>query len=138
MKKGELDLSRQIISIPHLEKDQVIIAKVILNSFCLRRNYWFRQREVFEDARWRIDFSEDVAVVRDYPEVTILDCLDDLVEIANAEIIDIGVESPLLGRFHHLVEEVCSLATNTQSNRWNYFPDLFQGIYGQIEAIAAD
>ena len=138
MKKGELDFSRQIISIPHLEKDQVIIAKIILNSFCLRCNYWFRQCEVLEDARWHIDLSEDVPVVRDDSQVTIFNRFHDLLEISDTKIIDNAVESPLPGRFHHLLEEVRLLTTNTQSDRWNYLPHLLEGRYRQVEAVSVD
>ena len=89
---------------------------------CFRRNHRFRQRQIFKDSSWRIDFSEDVAVVWDDSEVTILDCLDDLLEIAHAEVIDISVESPLSGRFHYFLEKICSLAANSQPDGWNCFP----------------
>jgi hypothetical protein len=126
MRKGELDFLGEIVRIPDLEKDQVIVAEIVLNAPCFRGNHWFRERQVFEDARGRIDFSEEVAVVRDNPEVATLDCLDDLFEIASAEIIDISVESSLPGRFHHFLEEACSLTANTQPGRWNCFPHLLQ------------
>jgi len=55
------------------------------------------------------DFSEEYCGGWDNPEVTILDRLAISFEIASAEIIDISVKSPLPGRFHHFLEEVCSL-----------------------------
>src|SRR6266496_424627 len=124
MRKSELDFSREIVGIPELEKDQVIVAEIVLNALCFWGNHRFRERQVFEDARRRIDFSEDVTVVGDNPEVTTLDCIDDLFEIANAEIIDTSVESSSLGRFHHFLKEVCSLTAHTQPGRRNCFPHL--------------
>src|SRR5436190_7027128 len=129
MEKGELDFSRQIVGISNVEKDELIIAKVIPNSFRPWGNYRFRKRKIFEDTRWRVDFSEDVAVVRDYPEVTILDRLHDLLEISPAEIIDNALESPFLGGFHNLFEEVCPFTTNTQSCGRNYLPHPLQRFY---------
>src|SRR5262249_21886035 len=114
--KGEFDFSREIIGIPNFEKNQIVIAKIILNALGLRGNHRFRQREVFEDARWRIYFSENVMVVRNYPEVTIFNSLNNRSEIPDAEIINNAVEPALLGRLHHFLEEVCSLTTNTQSD----------------------
>src|SRR6266487_1902628 len=123
MRKSELDFSREIVGIPELEKDQVIVAEIVLNALRFRGNHRFRERQVFEDARRRIDFSEDIAVVGNNPKITILDCLDDLFEIARPEVIDVSVESPLLGRSHHFLEEGGSLAANLQPDGWDCLSD---------------
>ena len=97
MRVGELNFAGEIVCIPELEKDDVIVAEIVLNTFRFRRYHWFRERQIFKDPRWRVDFSEDVAVVWDDAEVTVLNCLDNTLEIAHAEIIDISIESPLAG-----------------------------------------
>src|ERR1700746_604137 len=104
MKISEFDFTSEIVRIPDLEKNEIIVVEIVLNALRFRRDHGLRKREVFEDTRWRIDFSKDVAVVRDHSKVTILICVDDLSGIANAQIIDIGVECPLLGRFHYFFE----------------------------------
>src|SRR5882757_4623400 len=94
MRIGELDFAGQIVCIPELEKDKVIVAEIVLNTLRFRRNHRFRECQIFKDSRWRIDFGEDVAVVWDDPEVTPLNCLDNAFEIEHAEILDISIESP--------------------------------------------
>ena len=105
---------------------------------CLRGNYRLRQRQVFEDTGRRIDFSEDVAVVRDDSEVAVFNRFHDLLETSDTKIIDNAVEPPFPGRFHHLLEEVRLFTTNTQSDRWNYLPHLLEGRYRQVEAVSVD
>src|SRR6267142_4306630 len=68
MRVGKLDFSGEIVCIPELEKDEVIVAEIVLNTSRFRRNHRFRECQVFEDACGRIDFSEDIAVVGDNPE----------------------------------------------------------------------
>src|SRR6267142_2521677 len=106
MRIGELDFAGEIVCIPELEKDEVIVAEIVLNTLRFRRNHRFRECQIFKDPRRRIDFGEDVPVVWDDAEITILDCLDDLVEIARTEIIDIPIKSPFASRFHYLLEKV--------------------------------
>jgi len=126
MRIGECDFPREVIRVAEFEKDQIIVAEIVLYAPRFRSDHRLRERQVFEDACGRIDFGEDIAMIWDDAEVTILDCLDDLVEIARAELIDISVESPLLGRFHHFLEEGGSLTANFQPDRRNCFPHLLQ------------
>src|SRR5262245_41641853 len=112
MRIGERDFPREVIGVTDFEKDQIIVAEIVLYAPRFRSDHGLRERQVFEDACRRIDFSKDIAVVGDNPEVTILDRLNNLVEIARAEVIDISVESPLLGRFHYFLEEDGSPTAN--------------------------
>ena len=115
-----------LVCVAEFEKDQIIVAEIVLYAPRFRSDHRLRECQVFEDACGRIDFGEDIAVVGDNPEVTILDRLDNLVEIARAEVIDISVESPLLGRFHHFLEEGGSLTANFQPDRWDSLVNLLQ------------
>src|SRR2546430_14632577 len=114
MRISECDFPREVVCVAEFEKDQIIVAEIVLYAPRFRSDHRLRERQIFKDPRWRIDFGEDVAVVWDDAEVTILDCLDDLVEIARTEIIDIAIKSPLAGPFHYLLEKVCSFAANSQ------------------------
>src|SRR5262245_53004952 len=119
MRICEFDFAGEVVRVAEFEKNQVIVAEIILNALYFWSDHWLRECKVFEDACGRIDFSEDIAVVRDNAEVTILDCRDDLVNIAGTEVIDISVKSPLFGRFHHFVEEGGSPTANFQSGEWD-------------------
>src|SRR5207248_9301333 len=112
-------LWREVICVAKFEQDQVLVAEIVLYTARFRCNHRLCERQIFKDPCGRIDFSEDIAVIGDDPEVAILDCLDDLVKVARAEVIDVSVESPLLGRFHHFLEEGSSLAANFQPDRRN-------------------
>ena len=64
MRMCELDLLSEVSRVANFEKNQVVVAKIVLYAPRLRGDHWFRERQVFEDTRGCIDFSEDVAVVR--------------------------------------------------------------------------
>src|SRR5262245_10986640 len=96
MRICEFDLPSEVIRVANFEKNKVVVAKIVLYAPRFRGDHWFRKRQVFEETRGRIDFSEDVAVVRNNAEVTMLDSLDNLLEIALAKVIDISIESPPL------------------------------------------
>src|SRR5262245_52184396 len=126
MRIGECDLPREVIRVAEFKKDQIIVAEIVLYAPRFGSDHRLRERQVFEDACGRIDFGEDIAVVGDNPEVTILDRLDNLVEIARAEVIDISIESPLLGRFHYFLTESGLLTANFQPDRWDSLGNLLQ------------
>src|SRR5215469_11986831 len=112
MRVDKLDLSRQIVGISYIEKNQVVIAEIILDASCFWDNDRFAQRQIFKNSSGRIDFSKKIAVVWDDSQVTTVDDLDDLREAANAEVIDIPVQAALSGRFHHFIEKISSPATD--------------------------
>src|SRR5262249_32773556 len=109
-----------------VEKKQIIIAEIILYSTRLRCNHRLRKREIFKDACRRIDFSENIAVIRNDSEVTIPNCFNDLIHITAAEIVDIPVEPALLGRFHYFFKECGPFATNFEPRMWNVLCDSLQ------------
>ena len=96
MRVGKL-FSRQIVGISYIEKDQVVIAEIILDASCFWGNDRFAQRQIFKNSSGRIDFSKKVAVVWDDSQVTTVDDLDNLRETARAEVIDVPVQAALSG-----------------------------------------
>src|SRR3712207_81009 len=54
---GEFDFAREIVRAAEIEIDQVLVAEIILNALCLRRDDWFAEREILEDARRRVDLG---------------------------------------------------------------------------------
>ena len=94
MRICEFDLPGEVIRVADFEENQVVVTKIVLYAPRFRGDDWFRKRQVFEDTRGRINFSEDIAVVRNDAQVAIVDSLDDLFKIARAKVIDFSVESP--------------------------------------------
>src|SRR5262249_21523281 len=138
MRIGKFNFSREVIGVAELEKDQVIVTEVVLYTSRFRGDYRFLQGKVFEYARWRIDFGENISVVGDNPEITILDCLDNLVEIALTKIIYVFVEPALSGRFHHFLKEGGSLAANFQPDGRDHVSHLLKRIYGEVESVSVN
>src|SRR5882724_144016 len=87
MREGILNLAGKVYGIAKFEKDQVTIAKIILNRFRPGSDDRFAQCEILKDARWRIDFSKDIFVVRYDTEVTGANCFYDSIQVLNAEVI---------------------------------------------------
>lgn len=67
MRVHEFDLSREVIRVAEVEIDQVIVAEIVLYSPRFWGDHRLPKRQVFEDACGCIDFSEDIAVVRNDP-----------------------------------------------------------------------
>src|SRR5262249_35490308 len=97
MRVGKLDFSHQIVGISYIEKDQVVIAEIILDASCFWGNDRFAERKIFKNSGGCFDFSKKVAVVWDDSQVTTVDDLDNLREIASAELIDFPVQAALSG-----------------------------------------
>ena len=70
MRICEDDLAREIICIAKLEENKIIFAEIVLNTLSFRSDHRFRQGQIFKDARGRVDFSENIAVIWNNPNKT--------------------------------------------------------------------
>src|ERR1035437_5570455 len=68
---GKHDSLRQFLRIAGLEKQQRVIAEVILDARRTGGDHRLAEREILEDASRRVDVGKGVALVWDDPEIAV-------------------------------------------------------------------
>src|ERR1051325_110364 len=69
----KFDLSRQVIRVADLKKDQIVLGEVILDTPGLWSNHRFAERQIFKNPGRRVYFSKDVAVIWNDAQITMFD-----------------------------------------------------------------
>src|SRR5436309_2443241 len=93
---NKYDLSSEVLDISELEENQVAFVEVICDPRSHRRDDGFGTGQVFENASWGIDFSENASAIRDDADVRLLDGFYDFLEILGAQVAN-GVPQAIIG-----------------------------------------
>ena len=80
-----LNLLRQLISVARLKEEQRLRREIIHNSRSVRCDRRLSQREIFEDARRRVDVGESISLVRNYAYIAQLDFVDKFFQLSWSE-----------------------------------------------------
>ena len=86
MSKDVLNFDREIIGISQLEKDQFLRTKIIQNSRGPWSNDRLSLRQVFKNARWRVELGEDASPIRNDADVTFANRLGNFFQLLRTKV----------------------------------------------------
>src|SRR5665213_864082 len=135
---GEFDFFGKIGGVAQFKENQILRAKIIGDSARLRGDDRLAQREIFKDARRRVDFSEGVQAVGNNADVAVLDGLGYFALHLLAQMPDNAVQAVLPDEVHHGVEKVRAGSVDVQLCVRNIFPAKPQRLDRQVQAVALD